>query len=245
VLDQRLWVISPAEPPAGHRIGLGEAVDDDGALGHPRERSDRRRRLTVSNPPIDLVGHHPKIVPLGEDGQPLQIRHGYRGAGWIGRGIEDDEPGLARDRGLDLVEIEGAPAGQVGADRHRHAAAEAHHRGVDRKARVGEDHLVARRDGGQDAVEDVRLGARRDQDLLGAGADAAVEQLRRDRLAQGRQSSRRTIAGLPVFECADARLDDVLRRGKVGLADLEVEDAAAARLERTGAQEDVERGLGP
>jgi hypothetical protein len=35
-LDDRLWAGQPAQAPAGHCIGLAEAVDDDRAFGHAR-----------------------------------------------------------------------------------------------------------------------------------------------------------------------------------------------------------------
>ena len=46
-----------AQPPAGHRVGLGEAVEDDRPLGHARQRRDRDvLRAVVQDPAVDLVG---------------------------------------------------------------------------------------------------------------------------------------------------------------------------------------------
>lgn len=45
-----------AEPPAGHGVALGEAVDGDGPLLHPGEGADAEVILAVDDLLVDLVG---------------------------------------------------------------------------------------------------------------------------------------------------------------------------------------------
>ena len=58
------------------------------------------------------------------------------------------------------------------------------------------------------------------------------------------QPRRLAVVGLAGANRGDPRLGHVRRRLEVGLADLEVDDVAARRLERAGAGEDGERALG-
>ena len=53
----------------------------------------------------------------------------------------------------------------------------------------------------------------------------------------GRNADRRRIAVVPVAERLHRRLDDVLGRAEIGLADAEIDDVAALRGKRIGAGE--------
>ena len=56
-------------------------------------------------------------------------------------------------------------------------------------------------------------------------------------------SLRRPVMRPALIERLLGRLDDVLRRVEIGLADLQVNDAAALRLQRAGLHQNLERGL--
>ena len=62
----------------------------------------------------------------------------------------------------------------------------------------------------------------------------------RDGDAQLENPAGGSVLGLAVLQRADAGLDDVRRRGKIGLADLEVKDVPSLPLERTRARENLE-----
>ena len=76
----------PAHPPARHGVGLGDAVDDDaavGQLGHGH-RHRGEPRVAVDEVLVDLVGHHPEAPvdrPLADLGDPLG---GIDGPGGVG-----------------------------------------------------------------------------------------------------------------------------------------------------------------
>ena len=74
---------------------------------------------------------------------------------------------------LELGGVEAEAALLAERQRHRRRAREAHGRLVDREARIGVDHLVARATGREHREEEERLGAGRDDDVLGIDRDAA------------------------------------------------------------------------
>ena len=67
-------------------------------------------------------------------------------------------------------------------------------------------------------------------------AEAAVD-VGGDRLAERLDAGRRRIAVMAVAERLDRRLDDVVGRAEVGLADAEIDDVAALRLKLGGARQ--------
>ncbi len=69
-------------------------------------------------------------------------------------------------------------------------------------------------------------------------------QVGRDRLAQRQDAVGRGVAVMALGERAASGLDDVLRGGEIRLADAEIDDVAALALQRRGACQDLEGGLG-
>ena len=69
-------------------------------------------------------------------------------------------------------------------------------------------------------------------------------QVRSARLAQHRQTRRRAVVSVAVPQRTHRRLDHVLGRVRVRLADLEMHDPPALGLESTGAREHLEGSLG-
>ena len=66
-----------------------------------------------------------------------------------------------------------------------------------------------------------------------------------DGVAELRDTGAGGVAMLAFGECALTGLDDVVRRGEVGLSDAEVDDRASLGGEPVGFGEDFEGGLGP
>ena len=131
-------------------------------------------------------------------------------------------------------------------DRDRRAADEPGERLVDRVARVGDDDLVAGVDQGQDRVEHHALAANGDEDAVRRRPRTpAGGGVLGDRLAQRGEAGERRVVGLARVEGALGRLADVRGGVEVGLADLEVDDRSAGRLEGPGPGGDLEGGLRP
>ena len=74
---------------------------------------------------------------------------------------------------------------------------------------------------------------------------AACGEIRGDRLAQLDDPGGRGVVRLASLERGHSGGHDGRRRVEIGFADLEVDDVASVRLERAGAGEDLECGLGP
>src|SRR5438874_664809 len=225
------------------RAHVGKGVEGAGRLVTANARDPRQARDDRVAPRAEL-GHHRihYVLRPAERGNP---GFGDHRSGGIGGRVEYDHPGPRGDRPLEHVEIEREPLIEARRHRDRRRAAEAHHRRVDGESRIGHQHFVTGRESREKTVEEVRLGSRRDQDMLGIRPDAPLREVLRDRLAQHRRARRRAVARVPVAERAHAGLDDVRRRGKVRLADLEMDDLAPARFDGPRLHQHVERSLRP
>ena len=195
---------------------------------------------------VDLVRKDPEIA-LARDGRDVADRvtreHATRRV--VGT-VEDEHLGPRIHEPAELVDI-GLEAVLL-PKRKRHAArpGEIDHRRVDGEAGVGIDRLVAILEESQQGVEHDRLRARGDDHLPRIGSDAApLLQIKRDRFTQLDHARRLGVMGLASFERRDTGRDDRRRRVEVRLADLQVNDVASLRLERTRSGQDLERGLRP
>ena len=77
--------------PARHRIGLRQAVEQDGALEHPRHTGDRRGLLVVDDPSIDLVAQYPGRAFANELGGRAQVVGRNDAARRIVRRVDDHQ----------------------------------------------------------------------------------------------------------------------------------------------------------
>ena len=105
-LDDVLRADHPANPPAGHGVGLGDAVDDDAAVGDlGHERGHRREGgVAVDEVLVDLVGHDPEPVLDGPAPDRLDLLGRVDRAGRV-RGRDEDEHLGARGAGrLELLD---------------------------------------------------------------------------------------------------------------------------------------------
>ena len=194
---------------------------------------------------VDLVRQDPAVV-VGQDVGDLGVQL-LRDVATrrVGRRVEDHHLGLRRHARAEVVGRE-REVGLLGQrQRHRRGPGPADRGLVDREARVGVDDLVARVARREDAVEQERLGARRDDDRVGVDVNAAVRgKVVRGGLAQRGDARGGAVVRLAVPQRLGRGLDDMGRRVEIGLADLEVDDALAGGLEGLGAGEDFECGLG-
>ena len=120
-LDQVGRADHPADPPAGHRVGLGDAVDDDAVVGE--ERAEHRHRAgvdaVVDEVLVDLVGQHPQLVVLDPLADGPDLVGGVDGAGGVGRRDEQQHLGALGARGLELLDGDLVVLGLVGEHLHR------------------------------------------------------------------------------------------------------------------------------
>ena len=69
-LEDRRRRADPADPPAGHRVGLREAAHEDRPLAHPRQRAQGPVAVrAVGEPVVDLVAVDEQVVALGDRGE--------------------------------------------------------------------------------------------------------------------------------------------------------------------------------
>ena len=215
-IRQRRRHNQPAQPPARHRPGFGEAVDRDDAilrLGDVEE--GRRARAFVVQAFIDLVGQDPgaRAAAMRQDRLLLLPRQGE--AGRVARRVQQHQPRLRRDRRQQPVEIHPPqPLRQVqrhGLDRGR----EDQRDGADiRPVRRQGDHLVAR-------VQHRLAGQHDGIDAGAGGADAVHGDLAAvpllvagDGVAQRIDAEVGGVEGLPRRQRLRRRtLDEVRRRG--------------------------------
>ena len=236
----------PADPPAGHGVGLGDAVDDHAVVEEVGAQHRQRAGLdaVVDEVLVDLVGQRPEVVVLDPATDRADLVGGVDGAGRVGRRDEQQHLGARRARGLELLDGDLVALGLVGQHGHRHAAGQLDRLGVRRPVRRRDDHLVARVDHGRERLVDRLLAAVGDDHLARLDGVAAVAQrLLRDRLLQLGQAAGGGVAVvLGVAAGVDGGLDDVVGRREVGLAGAEADDRAALGLERLGLRVDLERG---
>ena len=158
-VGQRLRHNPVSQSPAGHRVCFREAVADDHALAHPRQRRDARHGHVVERQPrVDFVGEHPEVVSLRGLGDVLQHRHGHHAAGRIAGRVQHDHARALADQPVERIQVEGKIVLFAQRDGHRHTSGHADHRRIGGEAGVGIEHLVARiHQRGQGRVEVVDL----------------------------------------------------------------------------------------
>ena len=228
----------PAHPPAGHGVGLGHAVEDDGLVGRLRHEGRQRRELVVvvDEVLVDLVGDDPEAVLDGPaaDGLDL-VGRVHRARGVRGRD-EDQRLGAIGAGGLQLVDGDPEAGGLVGGQHDRRPAGQRHRLGVGGPVGGGQQHLVARVHDRLDGLVVRLLAAVGDDDLAGADVVAGVPLgLVGDGLAQrGEARRRRVVVAGGVLHGGQGGLDDVGRRREVGLAGAEADHVLTLGLHGLG-----------
>ena len=167
--------IGASDAPAGHRPGLRRTVGNDRALAHAGERRERHEFAVVEQARVDFVGEDPHLRMQPQDvGDRLEIGALQAASGRIVRGVEDQQPRLLRDLGLELVRVESEVTHFAQVNRYRHRAVGNDLRLVNREPGDRIDHLITgamigdRRDG----IRDERLGAGANDDFVGRDVES-------------------------------------------------------------------------
>ena len=105
-VDDLRWGRDKADAPAGHGIGLREAVDDDRPLFHARERCDAGRLLSgVEQGVVDIIRDHQQIVLHGQLGNLCHRFARHDGAGGVVRRVDHQRLGVRRDELFDGLRL--------------------------------------------------------------------------------------------------------------------------------------------
>ena len=221
---QLLRTHCPAETPAGHRIGLGETVHNNGALFHAVQlrKADVAIR-TVGQAVVNLIGQHNDIRVLDDRCNRLQLIARHDRAGRVVRVRQDEQLGARRNSGAQTVRRQLELVLRAGRQRHRNTARHLRQRLVAYKARLRNQHLVPHIDNRTDGVVD-RLGAAdRHKDLLVRIVAQAVlaAHERGNLIAQLGKTPVGGVEGLSFFQRLNAGAANLPRRFKIRLAHTE------------------------
>ena len=228
-----------AHPEAGHRIGLGDAVDGEcareqlrGHIGHRGKRGVRVEQVLV-----DVVRHHMHMgVARQHFGKCCEVVRGIGGARGVGGRVEREPLRLWADGGFQVLRKQAKAVLLRAGNRHRHTAGQPHKVLVCAPEGRRQDHLVAGAERRQEGAGDRRLGPRRRQHLVGRvfepvlAAELAPDRLLElgDAVAVGIADDTRRHR---LFGCRA----HMVRRREIGLPDGEVDDVDAVRCHGAGA----------
>src|SRR5438477_1553440 len=245
--EQRLRPHAVAHTPAGHRIGLAPAVEQDDLLADRGigEQADMLGAV-IEDLAIDLVAHDRDMRVLFETGdEAVEFGARHDAARRIGRAVDDQEPRLRRDLFQHLLGAERKALALVKRHRHRRRAGKLDDAFVDRETGVRVEDLHPRLAEHHDREEHRDLAARHDEHLVGRHLDSvAAPKICGNGGAQRRDAVGWGIAVMTVGEGLAAGLDDMRRGRKIGLADAEIDDRAVLRRQRLGARQHLEGGFG-
>ncbi len=206
--EQRFGPDAITQPPAGHRIGLAPAVEQDDAVAQAWIGEQAHMPgAVIENLAIDLVAQDRHLRMALEPGRQLvELALRHHPAGRVGRAVEDHQPRPRRDLGQHLLGAEGEALVFVQIDRHRGSAREADDAFVNREAGIGIEDLGASLAEHHDGEEHGHLAARHHQHVAGRDLDAvAAAEIGGHRLAQGQNPVGRGIAVMAVGERLPAR----------------------------------------
>ena len=225
----------PADAPARHGVGLGNAVDDNGTFFEflARRGDGEMFDAVVDEFGIDLVGKHVNTRLFHHFADGADLLFGVHGARGIGGRVEHEKFGLGRDRLFDVFGRNFEVVVLAPFHKHAHAAADLDEFGIGEPVRSGNDDFVAFFQKREHRVEDGMFRARGHDDLGRLVIEVIVFfEFLRDLFAQFEQSRRGRIFGKSLIERRFRRVDDVLRRVEIGLARAETDDRFSFRFHR-------------
>src|SRR5271166_3695947 len=233
------------QAPAGHRIGLREATQNDGSILEAINRRDAIWLSFEEQAAVDFVAQDHDVAVANGGGNVFHIALGDDASGRILRRVQDDELGAIGDETGQLVHVEAEIALLAQWNGNSFRAQEVDHRLVNREAGIGIDDLVSLFHQREHGEEDNRFAAGNDHDFIGADLDATrTGDLCRDGLAQLRQARRRSVMGIALAQSVHSGLDDVGGRVHVGLADLKVNDVSSLALQSASTHQHFEGSFG-
>ena len=219
-----------ADAPAGHGIGLGDAVDQQGTLldfGADGGQADKLL-IVIDQMVIDLVGDHVQVVLHAHLGDGLQLAAGVHHSGGVGGVVQDHALGLGGDGCGQLLRGDLEVLRLRGLDHHRHAAHHPDQLDVAHPVWGRQDHLVAGIHQRPQRRIDAGLCAAGHRDLGRLIVHAAVLlQPLAHGLAQLHGARRGSVFGIVVLDRLNTGLLDVVGGGKIGLTGTEADHIQA------------------
>ena len=134
----------PAQSPAGHGIGFGQAINGEGAFGHAGRGGNGEVRTAVKHQfLINLVGNHVQVGFRGDGDHRRQFFRRQHAPGGVARVVDHQRLGARRESGPQRGggDAEIVVGGQ--ADGHRHAARQRDHWRVADPVGFEDEHFVA------------------------------------------------------------------------------------------------------
>ncbi len=205
--------------PARHRVGLGEALQHDRSLAHPRQRGETHVLHTVDQPVVDFVRNHHQVVLFREGGNGGKTLVADDGPCWIvGRG-EKKRLRLGRDRSFDHLRRHLKSRLRCGGNGYRRSVGHHGYRFVGHKTRFGEDDLIAGiQQGRHRDVERLRHPYRHQDFLVGIIVQPIeLVNVRGNRLPQLDQAGIGRVVRRPVPQRRDPGLHNRRRRVEIRL----------------------------
>ena len=216
-----------ADTPASHGIGLGHAVDQQGAGLHVLTQSGEADKLlaVIGQAVVDLIGDDIDVLLHTDLGDLLQLLAAVHHAGGVGGVVEDHALGLGGDGSGELLRSDLEVLGLGSLHHHGHAAHHADELNVADPVRSRQDDLVAGVHQSAQSHIDAGLGAVGDSHLSGGVLHAAVLlQTLADGLAQGHGAHRRRILGVVILDGLDTNLLNVVGGGEIRLTGTKADD---------------------
>ena len=247
-LDDLCRAARITDPPAGHGIGLGDAIEDQGTGGQVRahiEDVDEGLRVPA-DVLVHIVGSNQGTREVTQDGaQGLQLVRAIGHAGRIGRAVDHHQLGLVVQRGLELGRADLEVLIGPGMDQYRRTAGQQDDIRVGNPVGRRDHHLVTRIDDRQGQIEEALLAAAGHQDLVRGVVEPvlAFELGDHGRLEAG-GAVHRGIFGETLVDRLDGRGLDVVRGIEVRLTGTQPDHVLSGRLEGLGAGIDGEGGRG-
>ena len=239
-LDQRFRAPGIADAPAGHGVGLGHAVQHDGAGIQFRAHIEdvAERGLGPEDVFIHVIGGDEYLGKfqqhLGQGGQFL-VRVGH--ARGVGGAVDHEQFGAVGDGGLELSRGDLEVLLDAGIDDHRLAIGQAHHVRIGYPVGRGDDHLVAGIEQRHHQVEEALLATAGHQDLVRGITQAIIAlELGDHGIFQCRGAVHGGVLGLPVMDGGNGRFLDVLGRVEVRFTGTQADNilAGGAQFGGTG-----------
>ena len=216
-----------SHPPSGDGHHLGEAVDDDGALGAVHERYVLP---FVDELAVDLVGEYGDVV------LPCHVHEGVLGflgedtSGGVGGGVDDDHGRLRGDLGdyIPEVGLEGSVVGELVFDGD--APGEPDMGGVDHEPGAGDQDLVSGVDHALSDLQESGGAAGGDHHVVPSHL-AVLGEVVGDGVPELRYPCGGAVLVLALSGCLAHSFDGLHGRGQVGFSQAEVDGIGACEVE--------------
>ena len=246
-LGERLRADRPADPPAGHRVGLADTGDDDGAVGEAGAEGGERDSLPAVEDElvVDLVGDDREIGSDGHVGEIPQLLRRIDHPGGIARRAEEEHPRGRGKRGAEGLRTELEIILEARREDHRPRSGELDELRIAHPVGGRDDHLVPLVEERREDVVERVLGAVGDDNLCRrhrqAGAAGVVGG---HRFAEIGDTGRRRVFRPPGVDRRLSGSADVVGGGKVGLTDRQIDDIDPRRGHGLGPGRHGKRGGG-